>query len=581
MPETKPRQLNLPIDTSVLQRRLKVDTATKRLQKRKSRLCKDGGRTKRREQAAGVHTERPEHAENADDLLVKMMIGGSARNNRKPRRRLLKLDVGNAYCKAPKLRPISYMARPKSLARTDEHGVPMCVELHTPVYGEEVAGDEWDADFCKTCVDIGWHKAECVRALHYACLPGGEQANLLRIVDDILISVPADAGSIAEATIAAMEKRYGDITYEWEPTSFAGYTLVYGDSGTITLHMAQQIEHAVRQHLPGLLDSSYVPSQHIPKGQSLQSLADAMRLQPRAARLTPTQQRVAKVAGSLRFPEKCTLAITLLLHRISCVQSSPPPEAQLVCDLALELAYVHRYDGLTFGGALSSDRLDCGMHAHVVLEGRPAAELEGYADATWMAQLNAEYEQLPPLPQLAEIDPDSGLELPARDLYSLITMYRGAAIFHQTKKLGVLLDQSMAHEGIATAKLADVMITAREYARALGDPQDMPTLLCSDNMPNVQVATRHGAANRSKHMLRRYFVLMQRIQQKHIRLAFLPDPENPSDFLTKWLPQAKFNSSLCFAIGAVARPSKLPPIGGIPRRTKPKSQASGTLPAPP
>ena len=91
------------------------------------------------------------------------------------------------------------------------------------------------------------------------------------------------------------------------------------------------------------------------------------------------------------------------------------------------------------------------------------------------------------------------------DLYSQVLTYCGAAVLHRTKKLGLMCSAVQEGEQIATALLSNDVIYARNVACALGDPQPGPTMLGSDNLANVQVAMRQGAANRSKHMLRRYY----------------------------------------------------------------------------
>ena len=47
---------------------------------------------------------------------------------------------------------------------------------------------------------------------------------------------------------------------------------------------------------------------------------------------------------------------------------------------------------------------------------------------------------------------------------------------------------------------------------------------------------------------------MQRIADGEVRLVHVPDDENPSDFLTKWVPAAKLRASLRYATGAAAKP---------------------------
>ena len=48
---------------------------------------------------------------------------------------------------------------------------------------------------------------------------------------------------------------------------------------------------------------------------------------------------------------------------------------------------------------------------------------------------------------------------------------------------------------------------------------------------------------------------MQRVISGDMRLVKIADPENPSDFLTKWVSGAKFAASLAYVTGSRARPT--------------------------
>ena len=107
-------------------------------------------------------------------------------------------------------------------------------------------------------------------------------------------------------------------------------------------------------------------------------------------------------------------------------------------------------------------------------------------------------------------------------------------------------------ERVATAIAAEWAEHACNVARAIGDPQGT-IRIGTDNKANLQVASRTGTSRRSKHLLRRYYVLMQRIADGEVRLVHVPDEENPSDFLTKWVSAAKLRASLRYATGAAAQ----------------------------
>ena len=66
-----------------------------------------------------------------------------------------------------------------------------------------------------------------------------------------------------------------------------------------------------------------------------------------------------------------------------------------------------------------------------------------------------------------------------------------------------------------------------------------------DNLANEQVASGKGYSSRSRHFLRRYFALMQRIQRGEAVLVKVSDEQNPADFLTKYVPMKKLRMSIC------------------------------------
>ena len=88
---------------------------------------------------------------------------------------------------------------------------------------------------------------------------------------------------------------------------------------------------------------------------------------------------------------------------------------------------------------------------------------------------------------------------------------------------------------------------AREVLRAFGVAPVGPTLITTDNLANQKVAAGVGCPTRSRHFLRRYFALKQRISSGEVMLKFTPDAQQPADFLTKWIPQRKFIDSLRYA----------------------------------
>lgn len=155
--------------------------------------------------------------------------------------------------------------------------------------------------------------------------------------------------------------------------------------------------------------------------------------------------------------------------------------------------------------------------------------------------------------------PDSPRQLPTaptvpsdRNVYGQLITYAGGAVLHQTKKIGILVDSSMESEAIASSKSGELVSYSREILRALGVPPEGPTPITTDNASNLRIATGVGCPSRSLHFYRRYNVLRQRIAAGEVHMLYVPDAEQPADFLTKWLKKEKLERSIAYAINRSA-----------------------------
>ena len=536
VPTTVPDEKGLPISPCVTQRRIKVDAATGGLAAKnafKSRHCVDGGRlaamlTRRGVTAADAETS----AAGADDMLVKTLLGDACLRERG----LLKADVPNAYPqgKRGEGRPLTYMQLPRAFAhlRSDD-SLPLCIELSTPMWGEGPAGFEWQLELERTLLRLGWRRAENVPALWRFSGPDGD-CLLATVVDDLLFSETGSSNyAIAERTCAELSRLYGDVGAVREPTSYVGYHITRDRAaGTLRLTLEQKVVEAARAHMPELLGEQRPPNLPTGKvkghvtGGKLQQLADSLELAPRAdsARLSPSQVRTQQLIGSLKFIERVHPRVSLILHRLSCVMSSPPPAAYDVARAALLALWDERTVGITFGGAgmTASSRLAGSFDVKLDLDAPAGSELDAHADASWGD----------------------------RNIYGLILTFAGAAILHQVKKISLVVDSTMESEAIGSSKAGEAVAYAREILRAIGVPPLGPTRIGTDNKANYTVATGVGCPTRSKHFLRRYHVLRQRIASEDVRLEHIPDAQMPADFLTKWIPKPKLERSLRYATGS-------------------------------
>ncbi len=235
--------------------------------------------------------------------------------------------------------------------------------------------------------------------------------------------------------------------------------------------------------------------------------------------LSPQQKQVQAIIGALKYPEPVLPQISLPLHRLSCVMSYPPPEAMAVALCVLELAYEHRHVGVTYGGVLQevNPRLSVKVHAHVDLSAPAPAELEAMADATWGT--------------------------PA-DVYALALTENGGVVYHRVRRFNTIGESSMAREGEATSRAGEVVEHAREIKRAMRRFPQRPTVVGTDSMSNRAVGMKAGgAAGRSKHCLRRWTIIRQRVLAGVCHLVHVPGVEMVVDFLTKWVGKEKYEAS--------------------------------------
>ena len=528
VPETKPAELGVPVAPCVTVRTLKLDKATGKLNATsyKSRHAFDAARWGPMMDARGLPHFEKTSSTVADDLLFKMNCSDAAARDRD----ITKLDVGNAYTKGERKRAATYMHTPATLPIFNAAGVRMVIEFNgTPVWGEPPAGAEWQATLQRGLIEDGWLQAEGVPCM-FTRSTGADVAVAIVIVDDIFVSEAKGSHAVAKLMHTQLERRYGkgEVKIQHEPDSFAGYTILRDRSRrALTLTMASVIEAAAREHVPAYVAGATRAEMGLPTGKRMQVLSDGMRLPPpaeRAPKLSAQQRTVRTMLGKLRWYEKVTPALTHQVHNLSCVATYPTPEAEVVARVAMCDAYDRRLDGITFGGGglCSAARLTGDISAAFDMADGAPSELEVTADSTW----------------------------DGANVYAiLLTMY-GGAVAHGAKLMHLIVDSSTESEAIATAKAGELVAYAREVLRAMGLPPQGPTFVGSDNKANALIASGRALPSRLRHCLRRYLSFLQRVDAGECEIGHVRDAENPSDFMTKFVPTAKFETSNEYATNA-------------------------------
>ena len=531
VPTSKPKSLGLPIAPCVTARKLKLDKHTGQLDAcdaLKSRHCFDGNRHAALAARSGNTTFEPTSSTVADDLLIKLGLGDAAERDRE----ITKLDVGNAYVKGLRKRPPTYLATPATLPIYDADGAPMCIELGgTPLWGEQCAGKEWQDTLHAGMIADGWLPAEDVPCCYRRVAPDGSDAFALTIVDDILVSEtrsPSGRHPLALLLHGQLEKRYGkgEVKLEHNPTSFVGITVLRDRKRrALTINMAAMIEAAAREHIPEYVAGASLSSMGIPEGAKLRKMVDDLRLVPATSgspKLTSTQRLTATIVGKCRWYDKVSPSTTRALHGVSCVVGRPPPEALLAAKAILAAQYDVRHVGITFGGGglCTAPRTLAGnIYANFNMADGAPAPLEATADSTW----------------------------DGNNVYSVLLTFNGGAVAHLVKKMHLIVDSSMESEAVATGKAGEIVTYAREILRAIGVPPDGPTFVGTDNHANALIASGRALPSRSRHCLRRYTSFLQRVRRGDVEIGHVPDPQNPSDYLTKWVSKEKTAMSVAFA----------------------------------
>lgn len=80
----------------------------------------------------------------------------------------------------------------------------------------------------------------------------------------------------------------------------------------------------------------------------------------------------------------------------------------------------------------------------------------------------------------------------------------------------------------------------RQVLFDMGFKQADPTVIHVDNAGSIQLAQNAGYHSRTKHMDVRFHYIREKIQDKTVRLKYIPTEDNTADILTKPLERNKF-----------------------------------------
>jgi hypothetical protein len=287
--------------------------------------------------------------------------------------------------------------------------------------------------------------------------------------------------------------------------------------------MPEYITSITREWIPELIDTGSFDG--VLAGKNLHDALDALATEKASTApkvLNKEQVAFRKLTYQCKWAEGAVMPMfTLACHRMACVASNSPPGSLHTGKSVLANMYEHRTMGLVFGGLDLKERnnVDGALASDVVMVDGAPKDAQSINDATFNRN-------------------------PNHDVCGILVTYACAAVMHKTHLFRSKVGSSHEGESIASVEGSDFLTVVRDICRGLGDPQDGPSFLGTDNLANALIAADQGNATRSRHFLRRYYILHQRVKAGEIIAGHVLDVENPADFLTKWTTKEKVNESV-------------------------------------
>ena len=584
---TIPRQAGADVAESVIERSVKTEvvdghTVLSKNDPFKSRIALDAARLQAVKNKRGEYNPSKTYSTNAAPITKRAFVSDAAGR----RRTLAKGDVKNAYGRADTKRGKRYQRVPEHLREYDEEGHELVIEFEAaPTWGEQPAGYEWDVKFHTVRERLGWRPAESVPGLWVFT-----EKDLVMVgeVDDFLISEPSETNYYYTAlTIylidAALRHESSEpkmhpvdtpcVKWAAEPELYAGMELARSeDLARITIRKTAKIENMARNHASAVVDGDKNEIKRIMAetgtNKEFRAALDALAPRPPSEKLSKSVAygkyitQMQGLVGEMEYVSDVHPENELGRHALARSVCRPPEKAHVLGQrLVIEL-YENRNRGVTFSSTegdawrpmlapldvkrVRGDGLDEGHGgaSGVTLEAGAPKKTEAHADATW-GKLTVALKD-------GEETPVGG------DVFGVVITKHKAAILARTKKIPIIGESSMDNERHATLQVSDDIEFVTEFERATGTLHEEPILVTTDNAANQRVAEGEASAVRSKHALRRYLRIWQRVASGLIYVRHVADEQNPADFLTKWLALPKFKQSVAFVTNAAESVDKTP-----------------------
>ena len=499
--------------------KIKIHRADGTLDKLKVRWCFDGRNWH------GVICDNAASSLNGGTLFA--IFAGAAAQDRE----IVKADVPDAYTlgnwpKGPNGAP----ARRVFMEQMDGYetytdGIRDVDEVMVPLWGAPPSGKLFDKELAAALVALGAKQIDVAPAT-WLLKQGGHDCIIGIQVDDLLLSA-STGGFVLLEYIRTGLNRILRVTIKWElnPVDLLGLRLDR-DRATkrLQLSMSSYIEDKVRIRAPqvcGLpVDKNVVPSPSA-------SLLEISPLPiPENGKLTKEQKSYREEIGEISYIcASLRVDIKLESHRLSCCAHSPNcPEIRPLLDAVWTYLWHTRTFGPTYGGTLCTGVPDLRTY-----ESKRPMSMDDEAG-------NGEYDV---------IYDATFATSPVKSISSGLHMFANAVISGNANLIHPVMTSSTQSENYSSNLNIMYGKWMREYLTAILLPQDLPSRVFGDNLPNEQMSNG-GTITHSRAYARKIAYNQQEVRNGNFIFNHVSDEENPSDCMGKWVSPKKRRKSTFF-----------------------------------
>lgn len=368
----------------------------------------------------------------------------------------------------------------------DEFAVGNLVaKLHKSLYGLKQASRAWNERFHKFIVNLGFQRSDADNCLYYASMDS-EVVYLIIYVDDILLA----SGSLKYITklkeLFNMEFEMTDLK---EVKTFLGLTIERDrKNGVLKISQKQYLESLLNRF--GMGDCKPVDT----------PLASNLKLTKCIDQNKFTTKPYKELVGCLMYATVTSRPdICVAVNYFSGFQSCATDEHW--CHLKRILRYIKG----TLDMKLIFRRSDMN------------GILEGHVDSDWAGDVN--------------------------DRKSLsgyvFRVYSSTVAWTTRKQTSVALSSAEAEYTALSVAVAEAL-WLRMLLKDLGRRMDEPIVLMEDNQACIRIAEEEKPTKRLKHVDVRFHFVRNEIQNRVIRLMYVPTENQIADIMTKGIPRTQY-----------------------------------------